>query len=186
MLIFKIRQRGAAIVETDLVEIVFSQETPLAFRRKDHDNRAFLVNRRLMQFDKRVVDSWLNGQDYSIVSENSVAESIKTKTGDAIPNTAPIIRFFTPNTQVVANGGFPFTLSTNGTASLIDDNLPSGNITFLWKQISGPGVSSVTFSDPTVGFPSITFPTSGIYVIRLTADDGELSGYAEITVDINK
>lgn len=183
MLILKDRQRGATIIETDAIEILFVAETPLAFRRKDLDMRAFVVNRRLSQFDGKILDNWLNGQEFSIVSETSTALAIKSSTGDPAPNTAPVVRFFTPNIDIVANTGFPYVIPTAGTASVTDDGL-LGPLTYLWTQESGPGILVVAFSDETSGAPTISFPGAGTYVIRATADDGELTGFADIIVDI--
>jgi len=58
----------------------------------------------------------------------------------------------------------------NGQAS--DDGVPAGSTVRLqWSQFSGPG--SVNFNNPTSAVTSATFSTNGIYVLKLTADDGE-------------
>jgi hypothetical protein len=53
-------------------------------------------------------------------------------------------------------------------------------LTQLWTKISGPG--TVTFSDDTALCTDATFSASGVYVLRLTADDGDLTAYDEMTV----
>lgn len=58
-------------------------------------------------------------------------------------------------------------------ASVSDDGLPNGTLSILWTKVSGPG--TVTFSDPTVVNPTVSFSDVGDYVLRLTADDGQLS-----------
>jgi RHS repeat-associated protein len=70
----------------------------------------------------------------------------------------------------------PATASLNGTA--FDPEANSLNI--LWTEVSGPG--SVTFSAPASPVTEAAFSTAGTYVLRLTADDGELSASDEVTV----
>ncbi|MCH8510092.1 MAG: MBG domain-containing protein [Kiritimatiellae bacterium] len=70
-------------------------------------------------------------------------------------------------------------------ASVTDDGLPEvpGAVTLLWQQIDGPG--TVSFSDETELTPTVTFPLSGTYTLRLAASDGEVTTYAEITVNVD-
>ena len=69
-------------------------------------------------------------------------------------------------------------------AAVYDDGLPAspGTVTNTWSQISGPGV--VTFGDPHALNTTASFSQAGIYVLRLTADDGELSPSDEVTVTV--
>lgn len=59
---------------------------------------------------------------------------------------------------------------------------PPGSYTTLWSKYSGPG--SVSFGNASSLSTSATFSAPGTYVLRLTADDGELQGYDDITVII--
>ena len=43
----------------------------------------------------------------------------------------------------------------------------------------------MTFADATIAATTATFSAAGTYVLRLTANDGELSGYDELTVTVN-
>jgi len=67
---------------------------------------------------------------------------------------------------------------------IIDDGLPNppGTVTVLWEAISGP--NAVIFSDETSEDTSATFYETGTYVLRLTADDGELSASDDVTVTV--
>ncbi|HSF20142.1 MAG TPA: Ig-like domain-containing protein [Vicinamibacteria bacterium] len=66
----------------------------------------------------------------------------------------------------------PYNVVLDGTVS--DDGFPHppGVTTTTWSQMSGPGL--VDFLDPTDVDTSVRFFAAGTYVLRLTADDGEL------------
>lgn len=75
----------------------------------------------------------------------------------------------------------PGTASVPG-ASIEDDGRPliPGTLSVLWEQVSGPG--TVVFDEPDSLFSSRTFPVTGTYVLRLTADDGAARTFDETTV----
>src|SRR5262249_1769948 len=92
-------------------------------------------------------------------------------------NQAPIVSISADNTAI--------TLPTNNvtlTGTVTDDGLPSGTISTQWSQVSGPANASIVQLSPT----SVkgTFPVAGVYVIKLTASDGQLSGSATITITV--
>ena len=70
--------------------------------------------------------------------------------------------------------------------SAVDDGLPAcgGSLTFAWSKVSGPG--TVTFAPANAAVSTATFSTPGVYVLRLTASDSELSGSDEVTVRFNQ
>jgi len=76
-----------------------------------------------------------------------------------------------------------------GTAALdgavADDGLPTppGSVTTTWSMVSGPG--EVTFADAAAVDTTATFATAGEYVLRLTADDGELTASDTVAVTVN-
>ncbi|MBT8445253.1 MAG: serine hydrolase, partial [Gammaproteobacteria bacterium] len=71
-------------------------------------------------------------------------------------------------------------VTLSGTAS--DDGLPGGTLTASWSKLSGPG--TVTFGDSSSPTTTAQFSSAGIYVLRLTADDGALTGSDEVTVSV--
>lgn len=71
---------------------------------------------------------------------------------------------------------YPHTGSLSGTAS-DPDNYPNP-LSTLWTQISGP---TATIDDPTALLTSVDYPEAGVYVFRLTANDGMASVYSEVT-----
>lgn len=73
------------------------------------------------------------------------------------------------------------TLSLNGTVS--DDNLPNNTLNIAWSKESGAG--NVAFSNPTARNTQATFSAPGVYVLRLTAGDGELTASSSVTVTVN-
>ena len=74
----------------------------------------------------------------------------------------------------------PDSASLGGTVS--DDGLPipPGAVTTTWSQVSGPG--TVTFGDAAAVDTAATFSEAGTYVLRLTADDRELTTSDEVTI----
>jgi len=65
--------------------------------------------------------------------------------------------------------------------TVTDDGLP-GPYTLAWSQVSGPGTTD--FSEPTSNSTNVAFSTEGEYALRLTADDGELQAYDELTATV--
>jgi hypothetical protein len=92
-----------------------------------------------------------------------------------------------PNQPPTVTAGNDLTVASmvaalNGAAT--DDGLPNppGRLALAWSQVSGPG--SVTFSATNAANPTATFGASGTYVLRLTAQDGELSAQDDVTVTV--
>jgi hypothetical protein len=76
------------------------------------------------------------------------------------------------------------TVTLDGTVT--DDGFPDppAVVTTTWSQESGP--QGVVFADANAVNTTATFPMSGSYVLRLTADDGELSAFDEVSVTVNE
>ncbi|MFM9956447.1 MAG: glycosyl hydrolase family 28-related protein [Phycisphaerales bacterium] len=63
-----------------------------------------------------------------------------------------------------------------------DDNQPGGTPpVVLWNTVSGPG--TVTYADVTSPTTTVTFPTTGAYVLRLRAQDPVSSATDDVTVN---
>ena len=75
--------------------------------------------------------------------------------------------------------------SANLAGIVTDDGLPNppAAVTTLWTKESGPG--TVTFLDANAIDTTASFSTGGTYILRLTADDDELSSYDELTITVN-
>ena len=76
----------------------------------------------------------------------------------------------------------PAAATLDGTVT--DDGLPDppGAMTTAWSKVSGPG--TVTFAAASAVDTTAAFSASGTYVLRLTADDGELQAGDTVTVTV--
>jgi pectate lyase len=73
----------------------------------------------------------------------------------------------------------PASASLDGTVS--DDGRPSGStLSHSWSAVSGPG--TVAFDAPGAQDTTASFSAAGVYVLRLTATDGELTTSDDVTV----
>lgn len=77
--------------------------------------------------------------------------------------------------QIIA---LPNPATLNGLA--FDDGLPNGTLQIGWTVVSGPG--TVVFADPTNPKTTATFAVAGDYVLRLTANDSQLSSSADVRI----
>ena len=99
---------------------------------------------------------------------------------------------FTPSTPgnggptVDAGADQSVTTATGATldGTVSDDGLPTeiGIVTVTWSKISGPG--TVTFANPNAVDTAATFSAIGVYALRLSANDGELSSGDDIVVTV--
>ncbi len=92
-----------------------------------------------------------------------------------------------PNNPPTVNAGVDQTVAFSSGAELAgsvsDDGFPLGGIvTVAWSQVSGPGTA--TFNDALSPATAVSFDLAGVYVLRLTADDGELLGSDEVSIDV--
>jgi RHS repeat-associated protein len=106
---------------------------------------------------------------------SEVADLAVTATTEPAGNEAPIV-FAEPDHQfALAPGEAPVS------ATVTDDGLPAGSaLSLSWAKVSGPG--AVSFTNPGAANTTAHFTLPGEYVLRLTAQDGELSGSDEIAV----
>ena len=105
--------------------------------------------------------------------------------GDAKPRLvfestdAPAITFTTPTVSpafIYEGSGLSITTAVTP--------LPAraGALTMAWTKASGPGV--VTFGSPAAASTTATFSSAGDYVLRLTASDGVLQAYRDLSVRV--
>ena len=75
----------------------------------------------------------------------------------------------------------------DGSASYDPDSIPNGGIlTYLWTVVSVPnnGLVIPTPPNPLVN-PTVQFSTRGVYVLRLTVNDGWETSFDEITITVS-
>ncbi len=119
----------------------------------------------------------LNGEEshlrsaYFIINP-SVSNQPPEITADLEPFIHPYIETVLPNNTVKLY------------ATVSDLTLPSGTSQAIstWTQVSGP--SQATITDPSKPRTSAIFPESGLYVLKLTVTDGELSTSKEVRVQV--
>ncbi|GEM_PF-1295024 len=70
--------------------------------------------------------------------------------------------------------------STQLDGSASDDGKPTNSLTYTWTQESGPAAAS--FSNENAKDSSVTLPSAGTYVFRLTVSDSDKSSYDEVSV----
>ena len=91
------------------------------------------------------------------------------------------------NLAPVVDAGADFTaivdVETNLMGSVEDDGFPEGApLLIQWDFVSGPG--TVIVPDRNSPSSQVRFTTPGHYVLRLTANDSELSGSDEVTISV--
>ena len=88
------------------------------------------------------------------------------------------------------NAGPNLTIAANQSATLdgfvYDDGLPdpSNSVTTSWTKVSGPG--TVTFANAVSSITTATFSAQGSYTLRLTANDGSLTGTDDVVVAVGQ
>ena len=77
----------------------------------------------------------------------------------------------------------PATVNLAGTVT--DDGLPNppNAVAVTWSQVSGS--RTVTFGNASSANTTATFSSAGVYVLRLTASDGVLTGTSDVTITVN-
>jgi hypothetical protein len=64
-----------------------------------------------------------------------------------------------------------------------DDGDPSGTLTSTWSKVSGPG--AVSFGNPNTPTTTASFSSNGSYILRLTANDGQLQKSDDVLISVN-
>jgi PKD repeat protein len=115
---------------------------------------------------------WLTANDDQLTASDEITITVEPG------NTAPVVDAGPDQTITL-----PDTAALDGTVT--DDTLPAppGTLTTAWSKISGPG--TVTFADATAVDTTASFSAAGVYVLRLTADDGELTVSDDVTITVN-
>lgn len=118
----------------------------------------------------------LAGGGYSVSGTGTATVTI---TDDDINNPPSVTLTSPAATQVGVPAGVGLVLE----ATASDDGKPvtPGVLTTLWSKVSGPG--TVTFGNAAQPSTTATFSTNGRYVLRLTANDGELQTSVDLTVE---
>jgi hypothetical protein len=112
------------------------------------------------------------------IAEANVPISGGTGSGGGGGNLAPVVDAGPDQTIYLPNDA---TLD----GSVTDDGQPDppATVTTTWTQESGPG--TVTFNDASLVDTTAKFSEPGTYVLRLTADDFDLTDFDEVTITVS-
>jgi RHS repeat-associated protein len=94
-----------------------------------------------------------------------------------------------PNVAPTVNAGADQVVNPPETAAVLsgivtdDGQPPNSSLTYAWAKVSGPG--SVAFVSPAAAVTVATFSEAGVYVLRLSANDSQLTGSDEVRVTLN-
>lgn len=120
-------------------------------------------------YDTITPDFMVAGQSYSGWAKGDFLEHV------TIPaNTPPLIRG--PSS---IDATYPWMVKM--TPSVTDDSVPA-SLSFVWTQVGGPQPVSFLPSS-SVQSPTVNFPSSGTYTLRLTVTDGALTSSKDIGIN---
>jgi hypothetical protein len=91
-----------------------------------------------------------------------------------------------PNQPPIVSAGADAAVAAQSVAlqgSVTDDGRPGPLVSVQWTQVTGP--EPAVFLDAASPTSQVTFPVSGVYVLRLTASDGDLSASDDVAVTVS-
>jgi hypothetical protein len=131
--------------------------------------------------------TWTSGGSASVAMGSSVFVGLAVTSHSNIFNSTAT--FDHVNLPPVANAGpdqsitVPAnTVTLNGSAT--DDGQPNGSLTYSWSKVNGPG--TVIFGNASQAVTTAQFSAAGTYILRLTANDGQLSAADNVIITVNR
>lgn len=113
----------------------------------------------------------LSASDSQLSSSDTVTITVTNNQANQAPQV---------NAGQDATVTLPAAASLNGTVT--DDGLPSNQLTIMWSKQAGPG--TVIFANAQSAQTTATFSEVGIYTLRLSASDGELTSSDEVLISV--
>ncbi|OED39661.1 hypothetical protein AB833_14800 [Chromatiales bacterium (ex Bugula neritina AB1)] len=102
------------------------------------------------------------------------------------PETDPVVVIPQVNVPPVVAAGADASTTVGDVltlqGSVADDGLPNAQLGTQWSMVSGPGTAS--FVNASGVSSGVQFSAAGVYTLRLSATDGELSGTDDILVTV--
>ena len=142
--------------------------------RKDNKTPGIMIDQGDVQ--ARYVRITLMGQDSGRPDQWAALWGFNVYDGIDKPNQAPVVDL---GPEQNLNFRFPaFTIE----GAVHDDGLPNGPVKVQWSKVSGPG--NVAFAHSDRCRTGVTVDQAGQYVLKLTADDGQLKGEGKLTVNM--
>jgi hypothetical protein len=130
------------------------------------------------------IQNYANSKAFAFDSSEASAAANRPKLSVTYTNAAPAMLVTAGSDQVIDSS---ITSTANLHGSFAYSNLaplPS-NFTAKWSVTSSPASSVVNFADATALDTAATFSDAGIYVLRLTIDDGVQSAFGELTIAVS-
>jgi RHS repeat-associated protein len=113
----------------------------------------------------------LTANDSQLSASDDVTVTVIPQNRAPVVNAGPDQTILPPSLRATLNG------------TVTDDGLPPGSrLTIAWSRVSGPG--TVTFANPAAPATTATFSATGVYVLRLTASDSQLSTQDDVTITV--
>ncbi len=105
---------------------------------------------------------------------------VESTSGGTPSNAAPVVSAGADKSATLSGS----TVSVALAGSVSDDGLPQGStVTQTWSRVSGP--AAVGFSNVNSASTGASFTTTGTYILRLTATDGDMSASDDMSVVIS-
>jgi hypothetical protein len=118
----------------------------------------------------------LTASDGQLSSFDQVIVNVLQPSGGS--NSAPVV-------EVGGNLTVSFPINSVFLSAFVSDDglpFPPGAVNVQWTKVNGPG--DISFSQPTNPATIAAFSASGVYTIRLTAYDGQLTTTDELRVTV--
>jgi hypothetical protein len=126
--------------------------------------------------DPSVMSLWIVDRGVDEVNDGELFEISVPDLSDPVGNLAPVV-------DAGPDQSVPFPDPALLSGEVNDDGLPEGGVlTTTWSKASGPG--DVTFADATALSTAATFSEVGVYVLELTASDGELTSSDSLVINV--
>ncbi|MDH5647729.1 MAG: PKD domain-containing protein, partial [Candidatus Heimdallarchaeota archaeon] len=114
----------------------------------------------------------LTADDSQLIAFDDVVVTVEPGNTPPVVSAGPDQTLTLPDVQASLSG------------TVTDDGLPTGSsLSIEWSHVAGP--EGVLFDAPASATTGVTFPSSGTYVLRLSASDGELSAFDELVVTVH-
>lgn len=176
--------KRVAITLSNINGIGFNVSVALGFRVGDFNNSATLTQADVSSVKARA------GQTISV----STFQFDVNKTGAVTAADIAVVKkrsgLFPTNAAPVVNAGTNQTISLPASATLTgsatDDGQPNppGALSLTWSRVSGPG--TVTFGNAAAASTTASFSAPGAYVLRLSANDSQLTNFSDVTITANQ
>jgi Concanavalin A-like lectin/glucanases superfamily/Calx-beta domain len=127
--------------------------------------------------NERVTVAILPDPAYTILSPSNAVLTIE----DVGNNQTPLVTITRPRSSTVFIGSSNANMILEATVT--DVGGPNTPPVLTWSKVRGP--DTFYFGDITTNNTTVSFTNAGYYVLRLTADDGQLQGYGEVEVYVD-